>query len=105
MDLELLNNDEDVGEITDMNENHRIYIQVYEQALDTKAKARAIMKRKQALILSWQQNKESMMQWMGQVWGASQNQLVSNYISQQNQQNNQPVALWPTAWNDIPTAE
>jgi hypothetical protein len=51
-DLELLNNDEDVGEITNMNENHKIYIQVYQQALDTKAKQRAIMRRKQALILS-----------------------------------------------------
>jgi hypothetical protein len=62
LDLELLNNDEDVGEITDMNENHKIYIQVYQQALDTKAKARAIMKRKQALILSGQQNQMAMMQ-------------------------------------------
>jgi len=105
LDIELLNNDEDVGEITDMNENHQIYIQVYQQALDTKAKQKAIMRRKQALILSWQQNKASMMQWMGQMNGASQNQLVSNYISQQNQQNDQPVALWPTTWNDIPTAE
>ena len=105
LDLELLNNDEDVAEITDMNENHQIYIQVYQQALDTKAKQRAIMKRKQALILSWQQNQQAMMQWLGQVNGASQNQLVSNYISQANQQNNQPVALWPTAWNDIPTTE
>lgn len=105
LDLELLNNDEDVAEITDMNENHKIYIQVYQQALDTKAKARAIMKRKQALILSGQQNNESMMQWMGQVNGASQNQLVSNYISQENQANNQPLALWPTSWNDIPTVE
>ena len=105
LDLELLNNDEDVAEITDMNENHKIYIQVYQQALDTKAKARAIMKRKQALILSGQQNNEAMMQWMGQVNGASQNQLVSNYISQENQANNQPLALWPTSWNDIPTVE
>ena len=72
LDLELLNNDEDVGEITDMTENHKIYIQVYQQALDTKAKKKAIMRRKQALILSWQAN-------------------------------NQPTALWPTAWNDIPT--
>ncbi len=102
LDLELLNNDEDVGEITDMNENHKIYIQVYQQALDTKAKQRAIMKRKQALILSGQQNQMAMMQWVGQRQGASQNQLVSNYISQENQANNQPTALWPTAWNEIP---
>ena len=105
LDLELLNNDEDVAEITDMNENHKIYIQVYQQALDTKAKARAIMRRKQALILSGQQNQASMMEWMGQMNGASQNQLVSNYISQQNQANNQPIALWPTVWNDVPTTE
>ena len=103
LDLELLNRNEDVWEITDMNENHKIYIEVYQQALDTEAKRKAIMRRKQALILSWQQNKEAMMQWMGQMNGASQNQLVSNYISQQNQANNQPLALWPTAWNDIPT--
>ena len=105
LDLELLNNDEDVAEITDMNENHKIYIQVYQQALDTKAKARAIMKRKQALILSGQQNQMAMMQWVAQWQSASTNQLVSNYISQENQANSQPEALWPTAWNDIPTIE
>lgn len=105
LDLELLNNNEDVWEITDMNENHKIYIQVYQQALDTKAKAKAIMRRKQALILSWQANKNAMMQWMMPQQNASTNQLVSNYISQENQANNQPQALWPTAWNDIPTVE
>jgi hypothetical protein len=30
---------------------------------------------------------------MGQMNGASQNQLVSNYISQENQANQQPLAL------------
>lgn len=105
LDLELLNNDEDVGEITDMSENHKIYIQVYQQALDTKAKARAIMRRKQALIISWQANQNAMMQWMMPQQNASTNQLVSNYISQENQANKQPQALWPTAWNDIPTTE
>ena len=106
LDLELLNNNEDVGDITNMGENHKIYIQVYQQALDTKAKAKAIMKRKQALILSWQQNNMAMMQWMmPQQNQASTNQLVSNYISQENQANNQPQPLWPTAWNDIPTVE
>jgi hypothetical protein len=48
-----------------------------------------------------------MQQMIGNQWGnaASTNQLVSNYISQQNQANNQPQALWPTAWNEIPTTE
>ena len=106
MDLELLNNNEDVAKITNMWENHKIYIQVYQQALDTKAKARAIMKRKQALILSGQANQNAMMQWMMPQWNnASTNQLVSNYISQENQAANQPQALWPTTWNDIPTTE
>lgn len=105
LDLELLNNDEDVGEITDMNEDHSIYIQIYQKALDTKAKARAIMKRRQALILSGQQNQQAMMWAMPQWQSASTNQLVSNYISQNNQANQQPTALWPTAWNEIPTSE
>ena len=105
LDVELLNNNEDVAEITDMWENHKIYILVYQQALDTPAKARAILKRKQALVLSGQQNQQAMMQWMGQWADASQNQLVSNYISQNNQASEQPLALWPTAWNDIPTTE
>ena len=102
LDLELLNNGEDVWPITDMGENHKIYIQVYEKAIDSKAKTKAIMKRKQALILSWQAQQQAMMQWMQQGGNeASQNQLVSNYISQNNQEQSQPQALWPTNWNDV----
>jgi hypothetical protein len=63
------------------------------------------MRRKQALIVSWQANQNAMMQWMGQMNQWSTNQLISNYISQENQANNQPQALWPTVWNDIPTTE
>jgi hypothetical protein len=105
LDLELLNNNEEVWKIVDMWENHKIYIMVYEKAIDTPAKVKAIAARKRALVLSWQQNSMAMQQWMGQVNWASQSQLVSNYISQQNQANNQPTALWPTAWNDVPTEE
>jgi hypothetical protein len=63
------------------------------------------MRRKQALILSGQQNQQAMMWAMTQWQDASTNQLVSNYISQNNQANQQPLALWPTAWNEIPTTE
>jgi hypothetical protein len=63
------------------------------------------MKRRQALILSGQQNQQAMMWAMPQWQSASTNQLVSNYISQNNQANQQPTALWPTAWNEIPTSE
>ena len=105
LDLELLNNNEDVWPITDMWENHEIYILVYQQAIDTEAKRKAIFARKRAQILSWQQNQMAMNQWMGQINQWMTNQLVSNYISQQNQANNQPQALWPTAWNEIPTEQ
>ena len=103
LDLELLNNNEEVWEIYDMNENHNIYIQVYHQAIDTPAKEKAIAARQRALVLSWQAQYWNM---AAPVWqDASTNQLVSNYISQNNQANNKPAALWPTAWNDIPTTE
>ena len=107
LDLELLNNNEDVWEIYDMNENHNIYIQVYHQAIDSPAKDRAIAARQRALTLAWQWQYWNMQQMIGNQWGnwASTNQLISNYISQQNQANNQPQALWPTAWNEIPTTE
>lgn len=90
--LELLNHNEDVPEITDMNENHEIYIQVYSQALDTDAKRKAIDARRQALILSWQQ--AQLQQWMMWENSATQNQLVSNYISQENKANDKPTSLW-----------
>ena len=47
-DLELLNNNEEVGEITNMAENHKVFIQIYQQAIDTPAKEKAISARKRA---------------------------------------------------------
>lgn len=96
LDLELLNNWEEVWEIQNMDENHQIYIHVYQQALPSEQKDKAIAARKRALVLSWQQKLNAanvMMNW----WGAdaSTNQLISNYISQNNQANNKPNVLWP----------
>lgn len=76
-----------------MNENHSIYIQVYQQALDTEAKRKAIAARKRALLLSGQQQAQQMEQPV--QMDASTNQLVSNYISQERTKNNQPIALGP----------
>lgn len=95
MYLELLNNWEEVPEIDDMSENHSIYIHVYQQAIPWEAKEKAIAARKRALVLSWQQKmmqQQAMMAWWND---ASTNQLVSNYISQQNEANNKPNVLWP----------
>ena len=95
LDLELLNNNEDVWEIMDMQENHSIYIQVYQQAIPSKYKDKAIAARKRALVLSWQQRMMQQNAMMQQWWqDASTNQLVSNYISQSNQ-NKSPNVLWP----------
>ena len=93
LDIELLNINEDPWEITNMNENHSIYIQVYQQALDTEAKRKAIAARKRALLLSGQQQAQQMEQPV--QMDASTNQLVSNYISQERTKNNQPIALGP----------
>lgn len=101
LNLELLNNNEDVPDITDMSEDHKIYIMVYQQALDTPAKDRAILKRRHALLISWQ-SMQNIMQWWMQENSWSQNQLISNYISQQNQQNNKPVYLWQSQWDELP---
>lgn len=95
MYLELLNNWEEVPEIDDMSENHSIYIHVYQQAIPWEAKEKAIAARKRALVLSWQQKmmqQQAMMAWWND---ASTNQLVSNYISQQNEASNKPNVLWP----------
>ena len=93
LDIELLNINEDPWEITNINENHNIYIQVYQQALDTEAKRKAIAARKRALLLSGQQQAQQIEQPV--QMNASTNQLVSNYISQENKKNSQPVALGP----------
>lgn len=98
LDVELLNNNEDPAEIENMQENHDIYIQVYQQALDTEAKKRAIEARKRARILSGQESLAQQQAMMGDAqWGmsASTNQLVSNYISQERRKNAQPQALGP----------
>ena len=107
LDLELLNNGEDVWEITNMNEDHSIYIEVYQQALDTPAKKKAIAARERAYLLQLKQQQGKMAMWwmdMG-MWGeqlaegwennmSNQNQLVNNYIAQQNKTSNTPNVLW-----------
>lgn len=104
LDLELLNNGEDVWEITNMNEDHSIYIEVYQQALDTPAKKKAIAARERAYLLQLKQQQGKMAMDMG-MWGeqlaegwennmSNQNQLVNNYIAQQNKTSNTPNVLW-----------
>ena len=107
LDLELLNNGEDVWEITNMNEDHSIYIEVYQQALDTPAKKKAIAARERAYLLQLKQQQGKMAMWWMDMWMwgeqlaegwennmSNQNQLVNNYIAQQNKTSNTPNVLW-----------
>lgn len=105
-DVELLNNNEEVWEIQDMDEDHDIYIQVYQQALDTEAKRKAIMARKRAKMIKIQNAKMNNMmlagmEWQWAVWNmwgnnneSSQNQLINNFISSENQASQTPSVLW-----------
>jgi hypothetical protein len=51
-DLDFLNKNEDIGEIKDLNEDHWVYINIYERAFDTDAKYDAINRRMIALQMS-----------------------------------------------------
>ena len=98
-DVQLLNNNEDVWPIQDMSEDHSIYLEVYQQALDTPAKKKAIIARKRALAIQ-QMNLNApnpMEMWMNEWWDntqSNQNQLINNYISQENRAANTPTTLW-----------
>lgn len=104
LDVELLNHNEDVWEIQNMNENHQIFIEIYQQANDTEAKRKAIAARKRAYLLQLKQEAGQLWQWAEQMptptdeWGvnsmSNQNQLINNYIQQQNQASNAPTTLW-----------
>ena len=106
LDVELLNNNEDVGEIQNMNENHDIFIEVYHQANDTPAKRKAIAARQRAKLLQLKQEAWQLAQpWMDMMWWgvwweewwvntmSNQNQLINNYIQQQNSAAKAPTTL------------
>jgi len=91
LDLELLNRNEDVAEVTDMNEDHMAYIIIYWQALDTKAKFKAIEARKKALLLSWQ-NKTNVAEAI--PWSENlQSQMTSNLLAKTNSQSSDTTSL------------
>lgn len=86
MDIELINNNEDPVECQDLNEDHMTYIVMYQSALDTDAKIRAIEKRTQLYIQSWQAAAatESMKElWNSDNLSNTQSQLVSSSLNQQ----------------------
>lgn len=85
--LPLLDMDDmDWAEIESLDEDHFTYLMIFERARDTKAKKEAIERRKQAIILTWQ-NKQWLTQWWAVWWAAnaSASQMTSALIWQGKQ--------------------
>lgn len=91
LDLELLNRNEDVAEITDMNEDHMAYIIIYWQSLDTKAKFKAIEARRKALAISWQSTKAptEAIPWSENM----QSQMTSNLLAKSSRPDQEASSL------------
>lgn len=89
--LELLNNDIEISP-PQAWEDFKTYIDIYKQAMDTKAKRKALEMYEQAFIMTWWE--QSLPQWQAD-WQASA--MASNIVnSQLSQQNTQPN-IWQVA--------
>lgn len=85
-DVELINNWEDANKCEDVNEDHRTYLVIYQNAIPNEYRARAIEARTQLHIQSWQAAEaNSMMKQLGNNDNLSntQQQLTSSALNQQ----------------------
>lgn len=85
-DIELINMNEDPKPCEDLNEDHRTYIVIYQSALNTPAKAKAIANRMELYIKSGQAKQNSdMMKQLGANDNLSntQQQLTASSLNQQ----------------------
>ncbi len=80
LDVELLNRNEEVWKIQDINEDHWAYLMIYDQAIDTEAKQKAIKARMKAYVLSGQSSKVQPQMWW--QWDM-QNMMVNQMMQQQ----------------------
>jgi hypothetical protein len=88
-DVELINWGEDIKPITNINEDHRTYLVIYDKAVDNEHKFRAVEARKQAMVLSGQ----SMIDPNQQLWGWNpMNQTQAMITNQAMQQDSMKVA-------------
>jgi hypothetical protein len=95
LDLELLNRNEMPSKITDMAEDHWTYVVIYQRALDTDAKWKAIQARLMAAKMAFENSKQmaaeqqQMWQEQPQQWWATNksisNMLVNDMIQWQGQ--------------------
>lgn len=95
-DLELINRNEDPMEAKSLDEDHWTFVVIYQSAVDTPAKWRAIEKRMQLYVLSGQAAKaQEQMAWLGNNDNLSntQAQLTSNALNQWANPANTAVSL------------
>lgn len=84
-----INNKDDKGILIDnMSDDHQTYLVMFESAIDSPIKDRAIQARKQAYIMSGQMASQqgAALEWGWGNWmiNSMQNQMTSNMLSQQN---------------------
>jgi len=85
-DLELINRNEMPKQCENVQEDHWTYVVIYQSAINTDAKWKAIEQRMQLYMLSWQAEKAT--QSMSQLWANdnlsnTQAQVTSNALNQQ----------------------
>jgi len=91
IDLEFINRDEDPEPIRTLNEDHLTFLQIYSRAKDTDAKAKAINKRKYALLLVRKQQAwvMPMQQWAPATW--QWQMAINNLTDIANSQNKSQI--------------
>lgn len=100
-DIELINMNEDPKPCEDLNEDHRTYIVIYQSALNTPAKAKAIANRMELYIKSGQAKQNSdMMKQLGANDNLSntQQQLTASSLNQQGDASKSAQSLQWMMW-------
>ena len=100
-DLELINRNEDPKPCENPQEDHRTYVVIYQSAIDTPAKRRAIEKRMQLYMLSGQAS--SAQKQMQTLWGNAnlsntQAQVTSNAMNMQGNTSMNAESLSSLTW-------
>lgn len=100
-DLELINRNEAPKQCTNPQEDHWTFVVIYQSAIDTDAKWRAIEDRMKLYMISWQA--EASQKAMSQLWANdnlsnTQAQVTSNTMNSQGNTSNQASSLSSITW-------
>lgn len=84
-DVEMLNINEELPAIEDINEDHLVYILIYDQAKDTEAKKKAIHARREAYKQSGQQQTHGLADAIPQPTSDPMSNMMINQLMNQHQ--------------------